>query len=523
MKKIAIVLIVLFSTNAKAQNFSWGHNLNHEGGASTILPNGDVIVVGNQGYTGVNSMTKLNGNGQELWSRQFGGSAGWGYNITSKGYDIYVTAHIVDQNTEIDIEPGSDITNYTHTGVTLFVAKLDSAGNKGTNGWINTYPRGTYYNNKIPNITVSNTTGKIGVVGTMFGSIDFVPSSTPAGEHTSDNFGNRYVLLLDNDGIYINSWFGPTPSGGYEAYLTAGFDSQDNIIAAGFENFNGNKQIIEKFSQAGTWLNAYSFGESGDIVDILVESDSVFYAVALSATSQKQSFIKLNVDPAFFGIDTIWHKTIPLANGPYWKSLKFGPDSTLLLGGLAYTNMIDLTFDGVLNETMAAHGSARPVIVNYDNSGEYISHRYIQVPSNASLTSLNINEIVYYDSTVVMVGNNTPPAIIDYNVETSNIDNGSGTGSSGFIVKWNWRNPSSAIVTSIEKDFFKLYPNPTNNQLVIQSNKQIQEIVIIDIYGKTVYKTKVNDLQITLDLTDFSNGNYFISIDSQTEKLIVQH
>lgn len=68
-----------------------------------------------------------------------------------------------------------------------------------------------------------------------------------------------------------------------------------------------------------------------------------------------------------------------------------------------------------------------------------------------------------------------------------------------------------------------VYPNPVNSQLFIQSEKKIQEIEIMDIYGKIVYKTKVNDLQITLNLTDFSNGNYFISIDSFIEKLIIQH
>lgn len=85
-----------------------------------------------------------------------------------------------------------------------------------------------------------------------------------------------------------------------------------------------------------------------------------------------------------------------------------------------------------------------------------------------------------------------------------------------------YSNQTSLGIETIENQY-SFYPNPVNNQLFIQSEKQIQEIKITDVMGRTVYQIKPNTSSFTLNVTDFSNGNYFISVDSQIEKLIIQH
>jgi hypothetical protein len=41
---------------------------------------------------------------------------------------------------------------------------------------------------------------------------------------------------------------------------------------------------------------------------------------------------------------------------------------------------------------------------------------------------------------------------------------------------------------------------------------EFNTINIKDVNGKTVYQSNVNNLQSTVDLTDFSNGIYFIQL-----------
>lgn len=56
----------------------------------------------------------------------------------------------------------------------------------------------------------------------------------------------------------------------------------------------------------------------------------------------------------------------------------------------------------------------------------------------------------------------------------------------------------------------KIYPNPTSNQLYIESDLSKFEITIIDFTGKTIKTIKQNTNFV--DITDLSNGIYFIKV-----------
>ncbi|HFC00174.1 MAG TPA: T9SS type A sorting domain-containing protein, partial [Phaeodactylibacter sp.] len=55
-----------------------------------------------------------------------------------------------------------------------------------------------------------------------------------------------------------------------------------------------------------------------------------------------------------------------------------------------------------------------------------------------------------------------------------------------------------------------IYPNPTNAQVIIESDKQIEAITVLDIMGKTV-KTIVEPTN-TVNLSDLTKGIYFLKI-----------
>ncbi len=77
---------------------------------------------------------------------------------------------------------------------------------------------------------------------------------------------------------------------------------------------------------------------------------------------------------------------------------------------------------------------------------------------------------------------------------------------------------------------FKLYPNPTNGALILQSSQQINSpcsITITDMLGKVVYQSNgnFNKGQLTLE-TDFSIGSYLLTVSNEKvhlfqERLVV--
>jgi len=70
-----------------------------------------------------------------------------------------------------------------------------------------------------------------------------------------------------------------------------------------------------------------------------------------------------------------------------------------------------------------------------------------------------------------------------------------------------------------------IYPNPTSNLITIESkNQAITSIHIFDISGKQLFsETNFNSLIKQVDISTFSEGIYFISINNKTTKKIVRN
>ena len=82
-------------------------------------------------------------------------------------------------------------------------------------------------------------------------------------------------------------------------------------------------------------------------------------------------------------------------------------------------------------------------------------------------------------------------------------------------------NPSSGIKNK-EVSSFKIYPNPTDGILKIESPEKIERIIVRDIIGRIV-KTST---ETELNLTDFESGNYILQIQTadkiSTQKLLIK-
>lgn len=77
---------------------------------------------------------------------------------------------------------------------------------------------------------------------------------------------------------------------------------------------------------------------------------------------------------------------------------------------------------------------------------------------------------------------------------------------------------SLSVTEQIQEEFkINAYPNPTDGILNIESSKSIDEIVILDITGKVVFETDVNDFEIQMRLGHLRDGMYLMKAISGNE------
>ena len=65
---------------------------------------------------------------------------------------------------------------------------------------------------------------------------------------------------------------------------------------------------------------------------------------------------------------------------------------------------------------------------------------------------------------------------------------------------------------------FNIYPNPVNDILVIDTDEEIEEINIYNIVGISVFK--VNNIKHDINVSDFAEGVYFISIKTDKGEVV---
>jgi hypothetical protein len=65
-----------------------------------------------------------------------------------------------------------------------------------------------------------------------------------------------------------------------------------------------------------------------------------------------------------------------------------------------------------------------------------------------------------------------------------------------------------------------VYPNPVNDILTINSEKEIGEIKIYDVVGKLVYQELIKNSNAEIDVREFEPGIYFVEIARMRMKFV---
>ena len=83
----------------------------------------------------------------------------------------------------------------------------------------------------------------------------------------------------------------------------------------------------------------------------------------------------------------------------------------------------------------------------------------------------------------------------------------------------------SALVNNFNQEQIKndilLFPNPANQQVTI-INSELNEIKIIDMYGRTLYSQEAQDISTLINIEFLTKGIYLVQSGNRTSKLIIK-
>lgn len=77
-------------------------------------------------------------------------------------------------------------------------------------------------------------------------------------------------------------------------------------------------------------------------------------------------------------------------------------------------------------------------------------------------------------------------------------------------------------IESVTPESFKIYPNPTNGRVSIKTEgTAMQQVQLYDMTGRLIYEVNnINTAEYGLELSDYTDGVYFIKVDGQIRKVI---
>ena len=64
-----------------------------------------------------------------------------------------------------------------------------------------------------------------------------------------------------------------------------------------------------------------------------------------------------------------------------------------------------------------------------------------------------------------------------------------------------------------------VYPNPTSEYVNVVTNRT-SNVTLVDNFGRVLYTNSVSGSQ-QIDLSNLNNGIYFVKVDNQSKKLIL--
>lgn len=461
---------------------------------------------------------KFDSDGNFLWVKSIdgiGSTSGYKLIIDHTG-NIYSIGNMSGQS-GIDFDPGPG--TFFLSGYGKYVYKLDASGSFVWASLINY----SYVSSYRASFIMDNA-GNFYLTDSYVGTGDFDPGPGIVSLSTvNSGYSEGFVLKLDSNGQFV--WVKQIKGNGnsYEGTYCITSDSSCNVYVSGFysgfcdfdpgsgnaifTNSSGSNAFILKLDSASNFIwvkllegtfthglkllihnnNLYDIGTFGNTTDF-DPSDGTFF---LTSFNFSDLFIDkfAQCQPTYFTDNIVSCNSYKWVNGvTYYSSnnsaIHFETNST----GCDSIMHLNLTINDVSNSITTSNDST--IVANNLNG----SFQWVNCDSNYAIINGAISQ------SYLATPNVNYAVIITENgcVDTSECTHLSLLG-----------------INNLPVSELKLYPNPNNGKFFIENKTEIYSDLGIKIYnslGEIVFLSSFNTIKKELDISEFSNGIYFVTV-----------
>lgn len=403
------------------------------------------------------ALVKYDTNGTVLWAKKIGGaeresSSAISIDITG---NVYVSAFSESDNTTVG---SSSIVVGSNSFVGAFLAKFNSAGNVL---WIKRFGNDNIYDGCRLSGLVFDDLGNFYLTG-GFSSETFTLGST----------------------TYTNTF-----PGGYDSFIAkldpAGNILEQKLLQGTVDDLFGGMVKVQNELFVPFNINLFQISNSATYS---------FDGVDYSTTTSTGGLLKLDLNLQFIGL-------VPNINSP---GTVLTDGATLYLAGNFFEptkTFGDFTVTNTNSSTTVPTGDI--FIANVDTSGQFLWAKSAGgTGSDDSLGfAIDINANIY----AAGYFNSAPCTFDSFTINNTSEDNYL----DAFVAKLN-----SAILSNTDLSYEKvaLYPNPTHNEVHIESANLLKKVNISDVNGRILD----TQFEKTVNLTNLNKGIYFLTIETES-------
>lgn len=443
-------------------------------------------------------ISKLDINGDFVWAKKMGGTSydnGGSVAIDGSG-DVYTTGAF---NGTVDFDPGIGTFTLASAGSNdIFVSKLDGAGN-----FIWAKTMGGSGGDEAYSITI-DASYNIYIAGTFQATVDFDPG---AGNFSLSSAGSVDVFIHKMSQCV--SPLAPT-----------------NTTPSSNQTLCENNTTILSATSTGT-VNWYATPTSTTVLtsgtsyttSALAAGTYTYYAEASTCTvSATRTAITVTVN----SLPTISVNSGSICSGSSFTINPTGANTYTISGGSAIvspTTNISYNVTGTsLQGCVSSNTAISSVTVNpLPTISAITNNTLLCTGQTASLTANGALTYLWNTSATTSVIAVSPTVTTNYTVTGTDAN-----GCSNSVVLTQ----SVSLCTGIDSQIVTpnsqmvLYPNPSNGIFTISGIEQNISISIYNAIGELVKSIQLTDSTTNLDLSEYSNGIYFIKIKNNNGEVI---
>ncbi len=497
--------------------------------------------------TGSNFIQKVDASGNFIWAKKFDGI---NCNITSFDIDsnIYIVGHY-QGSTDFDTDSSN---TYYLLDTATFIVKLNLNGDLI---WVKSIK-----SDNASNIEIDNSANLLITGSNSYSVVDFNPSPTDTFNLTTGvpngQLSFTYLLKLDSDGnFYWVKRFDGTLN-----YNDISSDGNDNIFITGsFQNtvdFNPNDTLINSLTYSNTgvlgdyfvlklnsngvfkWVNTINTTSVGEELTIDVSGNVIATGYFMYSgdfnPSPSQSY---NIVSDVSTWDIFIQKLDSSGNFIWAKGIGSNGDdeawtiATDIVGGLYIGGLFGYTVDFnpppgssaiVVGNPNSATGLMDAFILKLDAGGNFNWVQHIggvgttAVKSIALDTNVNVYSTGYFGGNVAGAGSaNFDEANTSFTL-TSN-----GGNFDAFVYKLSQPTIVSINTSKVNESLNLIFPNPTTGIVNLNAIDLKGNVLLYDLLGNRVKIENINSNN-QLDITNLSNGVYFLNNGSKNYKIVKQ-